>query len=153
MFPTPDTLHPLIYDMDRMCFLKNIIIKPNVVVGDYTYYDDENDVRNFKKNVLYHYEFLGDKLIIGKFCQIASNVKFLMNGMFHMLDAFTTYPFMIFSNEFGEKYPKDAKFPFKCVYHRKFVKISHFKPFLQSVLFLYQTPNQSGTERRFTNIR
>ncbi len=113
MFPSPDTLYPLIYNMNRTCFLKNIITRPNITVGDYTYYDDETDIRNFEKNVLYHYEFLGDKLIIGKFCQIASDVKFLMNGMFHMMDAFTTYPFMIFSKKCQEKYPKDAKFPFK----------------------------------------
>ncbi|MBQ3564661.1 MAG: CatB-related O-acetyltransferase [Alphaproteobacteria bacterium] len=112
-FPSPDTLYPLIYDMERTCFLKNIVTQPNVIVGDYTYYDDETDVRNFEKNILYHYEFLGDKLVIGKFCQIASGVKFLMNGMFHIMDAFTTYPFTIFSKECGEKYPKNVKFPFK----------------------------------------
>lgn len=113
MFPSPDTLYPLVSSMDRTCFLKNIITKPNIVVGDYTYYDDEVDVRNFEKNVLYHFDFLNDKLIIGKFCQIASGVKFLMNGMFHMVDSFSTYPFMIFSKECREKYPKNAKFPFK----------------------------------------
>lgn len=113
MFPSPDTLYPLVFGMDRTCFLKNIITKPNIEVGDYTYYDDEEDVHNFEKHVLYHYEFLGDKLVIGKFCQIASDVKFLMNGMFHLMDSFSTFPFMIFSNECKASYPKDAKYPFK----------------------------------------
>lgn len=113
MFPAPDTLFPLVCNMKRTCFLKNIITRKNIVVGDYTYYDDEFDVRNFEKNVLYHYEFLNDKLIIGKFCQIASNVKFLMNGMFHLMDSFSTYPFIIFSEECRGRYPKDAKYPFK----------------------------------------
>lgn len=113
MFPSPSTLHPLISGMTRTCFLKNIITRPNIIVGDYTYYDDEVDVKNFEKNVLYHYEFLNDKLLIGKFCQIASDVKFFMNGMFHMIDSFSTYPFMIFSKECQDKYPTDAKFPFK----------------------------------------
>lgn len=113
MFPSPETLYPLIFNMDRTCFLKNIITKPNIIIGDYTYYDDESDVRNFEKNVLYHYEFLNDKLIIGKFCQIASDVKFLMNGMFHLMSSFTTYPFMIFSEECKNRYPKDSKYPFK----------------------------------------
>lgn len=93
--------------------MKNIITRPNIIVGDYTYYDDETDVRNFEKNVMYHYDFLGDKLVIGKFCQIASDVKFFMNGMFHMMDSFSTYPFMIFSKECQKRYPSDAKFPFK----------------------------------------
>ena len=112
-FPSPNTLYPLVSALDRTCFLKNIITRPNIVVGDYTYYDDETDVRNFEKNVLYHYDFLGDKLIVGKFCQIASDVKFFMNGMLHMIDSFSTYPFMIFSKECQKKYPSDAKFPFK----------------------------------------
>jgi len=113
MFPDPGVLYPLVSDMKRTCFLKNIITKSNIIIGDYTYYDDETNVKNFEKNVLYHYEFLGDRLIIGKFCQLASNVKFLMNGMFHMMDTITTYPFMIFSEECKAKYPKEAKFPFK----------------------------------------
>lgn len=111
MFPSPSTVYPLVCNLKRTCFLKNIITRPNIIVGDYTYYDDEHDVHNFEKNVMYHYDFLGDKLIIGKFCQIASDVKFLMNGMFHMKDAFTTYPFVIFSKECA--IPKDTKFPCK----------------------------------------
>ena len=49
MFPSPNTLYPLISNISRTCFLKNIITKPNIIVGDYTYYDDEVDVRNFEK--------------------------------------------------------------------------------------------------------
>lgn len=112
-FPKPTEKYPLFNHMERTCFLKNFIIHPNIIVGDYTYYDDETDVRNFEKNVLYHFEFLNDKLIIGKFCQIASSVKFFMNGMFHMKDSFSTYPFSIFSQKCFAKYPKDKKFPFK----------------------------------------
>lgn len=113
MFPKPEELYPLTVGLKRTCFLKNIITRKNIIVGDYTYYDDETDVRNFEKHVLYHYDFIGDKLIIGKFCQIASDVEFLMNGMFHMKDSFSTYPFCIFSKDCAQKYPADAKFPFK----------------------------------------
>lgn len=77
-FPSPDCPYPLLGGMKRTCFLKNFITRPNILVGDYTYYDDETDVRNFEKNVLYHFDFLSDKLIIGKFCQIASGATFLM---------------------------------------------------------------------------
>lgn len=113
MFPKPEVLYPLVAGLKRTCFLKNIITRKNIEVGDYTYYDDETDVHNFEKHVLYHYDFVGDKLIIGKFCQIASDVEFLMNGMFHMLGAFSTYPFSIFSKTCAEKMPPDAKFPYK----------------------------------------
>lgn len=95
---------------DRLCFLKNIIKNPNILVGDYTYYDDFEDVHNFEKNVKYHFDFVGDKLIIGKFCQIASGVTFIMNGANHLQDAVSTFPFAIFGEDWkdamkGNAYP------------------------------------------------
>lgn len=95
---------------DRLCFLKNIIKNPNIKVGDYTYYDDFEDVYNFEKNVKYHFDFIGDKLIIGKFCMIASDVTFIMNGGNHLTDAISTYPFAIFGEDWskamdGKSYP------------------------------------------------
>jgi virginiamycin A acetyltransferase len=96
---------------DRLCFLKNIVKNPNIIVGDYTYYDDFENVENFEKNVKYHFDFVGDKLIIGKFCMIASDVKFLMNGANHLTDSMSSYPFAIFGNGWenameGKSYPQ-----------------------------------------------
>jgi virginiamycin A acetyltransferase len=96
---------------DRLCFLKNTVKNPNIIVGDYTYYDDFENVDNFEKNVKYHFDFVGDKLIIGKFCMIASDVKFIMNGANHLTNALTTYPFAIFGNGWenameGKQYPQ-----------------------------------------------
>jgi virginiamycin A acetyltransferase len=96
---------------DRLCFLKNVVKNPNIIVGDYTYYDDFENVENFEKNVKYHFDFVGDKLIIGKFCMIASDVKFIMNGANHLTKALTTYPFAIFGQGWenameGKHYPK-----------------------------------------------
>ena len=95
---------------NRLCFLKNIIKNPNIDVGDYTYYDDFEDVANFEKNVRYLFDFIGDKLIIGKFCMIGSRVTFIMNGANHLTDAITTYPFAIFGRGWehameGKQYP------------------------------------------------
>lgn len=95
---------------DRLCFLKNIIKNPNIIVGDYTYYDDFENVENFEKNVKYLFDFTGDKLIIGKFCMIASDVTFIMNGANHLSDAISTYPFAIFGKDWsnameGKSYP------------------------------------------------
>lgn len=107
--PNPKTTFPLPH-YDRLCFLKNIIKNPNIIVGDYTYYDDFEDVHNFEKNVKYHFDFVGDQLLIGKFCMIASGVTFIMNGANHLTDAISTYPFAIFSNGWegameGKSYP------------------------------------------------
>lgn len=93
--PNPNTPFPLAH-YKRLCFLKNIITNPNIIVGDYTYYDDFEDVHNFEKNVKYHFDFINDQLIIGKFCMIASDVQFIMNGANHLTQAFSTYPFAIF---------------------------------------------------------
>lgn len=95
---------------DKLCFLKNVVKNPDIIVGDYTYYDDFENVENFEKNVKYHFDFTGDKLIIGKFCMIASGVKFIMNGANHLTDSLSTYPFAIFRNGWenameGKSYP------------------------------------------------
>ncbi|WP_339926469.1 CatB-related O-acetyltransferase [uncultured Cyclobacterium sp.] len=108
--PNKDIKLPL-ENYDRLCFLKNIIKNPNIIVGDYTYYDDFENVENFEKNVKYHFDFVGDKLTIGKFCMIASEVKFIMNGANHLTNSLTTYPFAIFGNGWenameGKSYPQ-----------------------------------------------
>jgi len=97
---------------DRLCFLKNIITNPNIIVGDFTYYDDFEDIHNFEKNVKYHFDFIGDKLIIGKFCMIASDVTFIMNGGNHLSDAITTYPFAIFGKDWSHAM-EDKSYPTK----------------------------------------
>lgn len=98
--PNPNTRYP-IAGVTRTCFLKNIINSPQIIVGDYTYYDDPTDVEQFEKNVLYLFEFMGDKLIFGKFCQIATGVRFIMNGSNHPMDGFSTYPFKVFGDSWA----------------------------------------------------
>lgn len=98
---------------NRLCFLKNIITNPNIIVGDYTYYDDFEDVGNFEKNVKYHFDFIGDKLIIGKFCMIASNVSFIMNGANHKMDGITAFPFYIFGKAWTSTAPSPQALPYK----------------------------------------
>ena len=95
--PDKEVKFPL-KDYDKLCFLKNIIKNPNIIIGDYTYYDDFDNVENFEKNVKYQFDFINDKLIIGKFCMIASDVKFIMNGANHLTNALSAYPFAIFGN-------------------------------------------------------
>jgi virginiamycin A acetyltransferase len=107
--PNKDIKFPL-ENYDKLCFLKNIIKNSNIIIGDYTYYDDFENVKNFEKNVKYHFDFIGDKLIIGKFCMIASDVKFIMNGANHLTKSISSYPFAIFGEDWkdameGKQYP------------------------------------------------
>ncbi len=96
-----------------ICFIKNVITRPNIEVGDYTYYDDINGADKFEEHVIHHYEFLGDKLIIGKFCQIASGIKIIMNGANHRMNSVTTYPFNIMGNGWEKVTPKLEDLPLK----------------------------------------
>jgi virginiamycin A acetyltransferase len=99
--PDPNTLFPLA-GYGRLCFLKNLVRHPAIQVGDYTYYDDFEDVNNFEKNVKYLFDFTGDRLVIGKFCMIASGVEFIMNGANHLTDAVSAYPFAAFGGAWSE---------------------------------------------------
>jgi len=88
------------------CFIKNIIKAPNIMVGDYTYYDDPVDPTGFEQNnVLFNYPEFGDRLIIGKFCQIACGTKFIMGPANHRLCSVTTYPFNVFGGAWAENTP------------------------------------------------
>nr|WP_319487697.1 CatB-related O-acetyltransferase [uncultured Caproiciproducens sp.] len=84
-------------------YLKNIINDPNIIVGDYTFYNDYvNDPAQFQKNnVLYHYPVNNEKLVIGKFCSIACGAKFIFTSANHAQKSLSTYPFPIFASEWG----------------------------------------------------
>lgn len=84
-------------------YLNTIINNPNIIVGDYTIYNDfVNDPTQFEKNnVLYHYPINQDRLIIGKFCSIACGAKFLFNSANHTLKSLSSYTFPLFFEEWG----------------------------------------------------
>lgn len=97
-----DKIYPRSND-DQIVYLKNVITKPNIEVGDYTIYNDfVHDPRDFEKNnVLYHYPINGDKLKIGRYCSIACGSKFLFTSGNHALASLSTYTFPIFYEEWG----------------------------------------------------
>jgi virginiamycin A acetyltransferase len=97
----------------QICFIQNTVLNPNIIIGDYTYYDDPEDSEDFERNVLYHFPFIGDRLIIGKFCALARGIKFIMNGANHKLDGFSSYPFQIFGNGWEKVTPQTEELPYK----------------------------------------
>ena len=86
--PYPNTIHP-IEGYDKEIYVKPTIKNENILVGDFTYIADSD----FESHVTHHYPWLGDKLIIGKFCQIAAGVEFVMNGANHQMNTVSTFPF------------------------------------------------------------
>lgn len=103
-YPDPTNPHPM-PGFPQVCFIKNTVSNPHIIIGDYTYYDDPEDSENFERRVLYHYPFMGDKLIMGKFCAIARGVTFIMNGANHSMAGFSTYPFGIFGHDWARVIP------------------------------------------------
>ncbi len=102
--PSPLERFPL-SGVERLGFLRNFITRPTIIVGDYTYYDDPLGPERFEDNVLYHFDFIGDRLIIGRFCSIAAGARFVMNGGNHFTDRLTTYPFQVFGGGWQAKEP------------------------------------------------
>lgn len=99
--PDPNAIFPNEYG--TTCFIRNVIKAPNISVGEYTYYDSEDHPELFEQtNVLFNYPFFGDKLIIGKFCQIAHGTTFIMGAANHRLGSATTYPFNVMGGVWRE---------------------------------------------------
>nr|WP_208641378.1 CatB-related O-acetyltransferase [Micromonospora arborensis] len=85
-----------------MVFLKPLVTSPKIVVGEYTYYDDPDGATGFEhRNVLYGYG--PERLIIGKYCAIATGARFLMAGADHPTMGVSTFPFTIFGGEWTER--------------------------------------------------
>jgi virginiamycin A acetyltransferase len=105
--PNPNTIHP-IAGYDKEIYVKPTIKNPNIIVGDFTYIADSE----FESHVTHHYDFIGDKLIIGKFCQIAAGVEFVMNGANHQMNAVSTFPFYTLEG-WDMKPPAASEMPFK----------------------------------------
>lgn len=86
--PDPNTVHP-ISGYENEIYVKPTLKNPNICVGEFTYIADSD----FESHVTHLYDWNGDRLIIGKFCQIAAGVEFVMNGANHQMNAVTTFPF------------------------------------------------------------
>lgn len=97
--PNPAVKHPMPMH-HRVGFLRPLTADhENIDIGEFTYYDDPDGPEHFvEKCVLYHYPFVGDRLVIGRFCALAEGVQFIMNGANHAMSGFSTYPFNIFGH-------------------------------------------------------
>lgn len=84
-------------------FLKNIVKAENIIVGDYTYYDDTKSPLDWEhNNVLFNYPFFGEKLVIGRYCALAEGSVFMMGAANHRLSSVTTYPFNVFGGKWRD---------------------------------------------------
>ena len=105
--PDPNTIHP-IPGYDKETYVKPTIKNSQIIVGDFTYIADSD----FESHVTHLYEWNGDRLIIGKFCQIAAGVEFVMNGANHQMNAVSTFPFFTLEG-WNASAPQKSDMPLK----------------------------------------
>ncbi|GIH64914.1 CatB-related O-acetyltransferase [Microbispora siamensis] len=99
--PDPSVLHPM-PEHERVVFLKPLVTDPRIEVGEFTYYDDPETAREFEqRNVLYAYG--PERLVIGKYCAIATGTRFLMAGAEHPTLGVSTFPFTMFGGVWAER--------------------------------------------------
>lgn len=103
-FPSPDTFHPITLRDGSphlgTVFLKAAVDHPRIEVGDYTYMSahqplmDPNDIA--QRLAPYLWDFAPERLVIGKFCQIAHGVQFITSSANHRSDGLSSFPFLVF---------------------------------------------------------
>ena len=110
---TAPVTHPVLDPMTRtplpaapsMAYLKPLVADhPKIEAGDFTYIHSFDDPERFADQVKYAFDFIEDKLVIGKFCSIAHGASFVLNGGNHFADRLSSYPFSIFG-AWGEPDP------------------------------------------------
>ena len=107
MKPDPNKKYP-IQGYENEIYVKPTLTNPNVIVGNFTYIADSE----FESHITNFYPWSRDKLIIGKFCQIARGVEFVMNDANHQMSAVSTFPFYTLEGWEMEP-PKAEDMPFK----------------------------------------
>jgi len=101
--PAPDPNQPFpVHGQARVGLLKPLVNHELIDIGEYSYYDDPDGPERFvERCVLYHFDFIGDRLTIGRFCAIATGATFIMNGANHAMTGFSTFPFEIFGGDWA----------------------------------------------------
>ena len=115
-FPGADTRHPLTLPDGHVhtgtVFLKNAIDHPRIEVGDYTYASAHVPPEDWAARLApYLYPGSPERLVIGRFCQIADGVTFITASANHRRDGFTTFPFAVFDGGFEAGRPSLPQTP------------------------------------------
>ena len=109
-FAKPDTLNPVPLPdgsvHEGTVFLKAAISHPRIEVDDYSYASTFDPPEDWSAHLApYLYDFSPEKLIIGKFCQIADGVRFVTASANHRYDGFSSFPFAVFDDTPSEGRP------------------------------------------------
>ncbi len=123
-FPAPETRHPLTLPdgttHEGTVFLKPAIDHPRWEVGDYSYASAHVPPADWAMHLApYLYPGSAERLVIGRFCQIADGATFITASANHRRDGVTTYPFAVFDGFGAERasLPPAGSFPDTVIGH------------------------------------
>ena len=84
-------------EIKQVVHLKEVINHPRISVGEFTYYHNFDVLEDYASFLApYLFPLSLDRLIIGKFVQIAHGVRFITSSANHAMSGFSTYPFANF---------------------------------------------------------
>lgn len=106
-FPAPSARTPLILPDGTphagTVFLKAAIDHPRFEAGDYSYASADVPPADWAARLApYLMPVSAERLVIGRFCQIAHGAVFITASANHRHDGFSSYPFAIFDGGFAE---------------------------------------------------
>lgn len=109
-FPSPDSRYPLTLPDGTIhpgtVFLNAVIDHPRFVAGDYSYASAFDPPEDWAGRLApYLFPHSEEKLIFGKFCQIADGAVFITASANHRRDGFSTFPFAVFEGDFDNARP------------------------------------------------
>lgn len=109
-FPPPDTRFPLTLADGTAhmgtVFLNAAIDHPRFVAGDYSYASAFDPPEDWAARLApYLFPYSEERLILGKFCQIADGAVFITASANHRRDGFSTFPFAVFEGDFDNARP------------------------------------------------
>ncbi|MCB1406680.1 MAG: CatB-related O-acetyltransferase [Rhodobacteraceae bacterium] len=112
--PDPLTLHPIILPDGTAhpgtVLLRAAIDHPNIEVGDYAYASDFRVPDDYAASLApYLYPGAPERLVIGRFAQIAQGVTFITASANHPLRGVSTYPFRIYDMSTTGPYRDEAR--------------------------------------------
>lgn len=112
--PDPSRAYPIQLpdgsDHKGTVFLSEVIEHPNIEVGAFTYASDDEPPSDWAARLApYLFSFSSERLVIGKFCQIARGVRFITSSANHAMDGLTTFPFPVFDRDVRAEYQPDTR--------------------------------------------
>ncbi|EGB15091.1 flagellar repeat-containing transferase [Pseudodesulfovibrio mercurii] len=98
----PTARHPMVLPdgtvVKTVVNLNQVVDHPRMEIGDFSYYSNFNPVEDYAAAIApYLFPLSPERLVIGRFVQIAHGVVFITSSANHDMRGFSTYPFWNFT--------------------------------------------------------